>query len=357
MIGPTFVLSNHLRVELIFEFRYEVYDMKLLVFASLVCLSGLRIGSVVAQERGEDVPKIIFDTDMGPDYDDVGALAVLHALAHRGECIILATVASDSDPAIAPVIEIFNRYFDKPDIPIGQASGTAPDLLAENDWNDTLITRFFPGLRGKKYPDALDIYRKVLSEQEDHSVTIVTVGFLTNLSRLLDSPPDKFSSLNGMDLVKAKVKGWVAMAGKFPCGTEFNVRHDSAASFHVFKMWPTPVLFSGAEIGAKIFTGGRVAKEGGENNPVSWAYAYNLKTYLKEVKTKRQSWDPITVLCAIRNPSEYFYLNGPGKLMINESGYDEWDPNGPAQHYFISHKYAFDKIGRIIDSLMIYEPR
>ena len=25
--------------------------------------------------------KIIFDTDMGPDYDDVGAIAILHALA------------------------------------------------------------------------------------------------------------------------------------------------------------------------------------------------------------------------------------------------------------------------------------
>ena len=28
--------------------------------------------------------KIIFDTDMGPDYDDVGAMTILHALAAKG---------------------------------------------------------------------------------------------------------------------------------------------------------------------------------------------------------------------------------------------------------------------------------
>ena len=34
--------------------------------------------------------KILFDTDMTTDCDDAGAMAVLHALADRGECEILA---------------------------------------------------------------------------------------------------------------------------------------------------------------------------------------------------------------------------------------------------------------------------
>ena len=33
-----------------------------------------------------DVPKVIFDTDMYTDFDDVGALAVLHSLADACEC-------------------------------------------------------------------------------------------------------------------------------------------------------------------------------------------------------------------------------------------------------------------------------
>ena len=36
------------------------------------------------------VPKIIFDTDMVEDFDDVGAVAVLHAFADEGKCEILA---------------------------------------------------------------------------------------------------------------------------------------------------------------------------------------------------------------------------------------------------------------------------
>ena len=39
------------------------------------------------------VPKVILDTDMLTDFDDVGALAALHALADAGECEILATVS------------------------------------------------------------------------------------------------------------------------------------------------------------------------------------------------------------------------------------------------------------------------
>ena len=34
--------------------------------------------------------KVIFDTDIGPDWDDVGATATLHALANSGEAENLA---------------------------------------------------------------------------------------------------------------------------------------------------------------------------------------------------------------------------------------------------------------------------
>lgn len=37
--------------------------------------------------------KIVFDTDMDSDCDDLGALALLHILADRGEVQILATVS------------------------------------------------------------------------------------------------------------------------------------------------------------------------------------------------------------------------------------------------------------------------
>lgn len=306
-------------------------------------------------QNQEYIAKIIFDTDMGPDYDDVGAITVLHALADSGECEILATVASDAHPAIAPTIEVFNRYFGCDDLPVGVAAQGAPDFTAENGWNDTLINAYAPDLRDKSYPDAVSVYRQTLASQPDHSVTVVTVGFLSNLSALLDSQPDAYSELNGVDLVKAKVKQLVAMAGAFPEGSEFNVNQHAQASINTFSKWPTPILFSGFEIGAKIFTGAKVAARG-DDGPVTTAYKFNLKTYTKEGESNRQSWDQTTVLIAIRNPSDYFYVNGPGRFEVRDDGFNTWNPTVDAGHYFISHKYPYQKISDAIEALMLHSP-
>ena len=302
--------------------------------------------------------KIIFDTDMGPDYDDVGAIAILHALASKGECEILACCASDGHPAIAPTIEAFNIYFGKADIPIGIPGKDAPGFTAKNNWNDSIVTRFLPvHKRHKNYPPAVEVYRKVLAAQKDQSLTIITVGFVSNLHDLLKSGPDKISPLPGVELVKKKVKIWVAMAGVFPEGSEFNVNKDSKASYYTFSNWPTPILFSGWEIGSRLFTGKKVAQSGSADNPVSWAYKYNLATYEKTRAEKRQSWDQTAVLCAVRKPEKYFYVNGPGKFIIYENGRNSWDPETNANHYFISHKYPFNHMEGIIDDLMLYEPK
>jgi inosine-uridine nucleoside N-ribohydrolase len=122
---------------------------------------------------------------------------------------------------------------------------------------------------GIKYPhdfdsieqaeDALTLYRRLLGKAKDNSVTIVTVGFFTNMSNLLNSAPDKFSPLNGKELIKQKVKQLVSMAacfdGRMGAFKEFNVKIDAPASQNVFDNWPGKIVFSGFEIGANIFTG------------------------------------------------------------------------------------------------------
>ena len=108
-----------------------------------------------------DNPKIIFDTDMGPDYDDIGAIAVLHALADSGECEVLATVASDAHPTAAPTIDLFNRYYGRPETPVGRAVANSPDFTALNNWNAYLIDLFGKELSDQSYPDAVSVYREV----------------------------------------------------------------------------------------------------------------------------------------------------------------------------------------------------
>lgn len=302
--------------------------------------------------------KVIFDSDMGPDFDDVGAITILHALAAKGECEILATVASDGYPYIAPTLEVFNRYFKKPNIPIGVPGPDAPKFSCPNHWNDSLAVKYLPKLKtNADYPPATEVYRKVLAAQPDESVVIVTVGFTSNLADLLKSGPDKFSSLSGKNLVTKKVKKWVAMAGGFPEGNEFNVNQHAKAAEYVFQNWPTPILFSGFEIGEKIMTGSKVATKGSKGSPVHWAYKYCLDTYDKKPTQTRNSWDHTAVLCAVRNPENYFYVIGNGTFVCNPDGSNTWNPDKNSNHSFLVHKYPYQKIADILDDLMLFEPK
>ena len=196
---------------------------------------------------------VVFDSDMGPDYDDVGAIALLHAFADSGYIDILGTVASTKYEGVAAVFNVLNTYFKRPDLLIGVPKGKALELKDSQHWTDTILSKYPHKIKkNDEVPSAVDVYRKALASQTDNTVTIITVGFLTNLADLLRSLPDQYSALNGKELVKRKVKQLVCMAGSFPAGNEFNVRMDAAASQYVFNNWPTSILFSGVEIGMKI---------------------------------------------------------------------------------------------------------
>ena len=193
---------------------------------------------------------------MGPDYDDVGAITLLHAFADSGYINILATVASTKYEGVAAVFNVLNTYFKRPGLLIGVPKGKALELKDNQHWTDTLLLKYPHKIKkNDEVLSATEVYRKTLASQPDRSVTIITVGFLTNLADLLQSAPDKYSNLTGKELVRKKVKQLVCMAGSFPAGNEFNVRMDATSSKIVFENWETPILFSGVEIGITIKTG------------------------------------------------------------------------------------------------------
>lgn len=307
-------------------------------------------------QRTKAVPAIIFDTDMGPDYDDLGAIAVLYALEARKECKVLATLSSNGRPAIAPTIELLNRYFNRGEVPVGIAGPTAPAFTHKSGWNEALIQRFAPELRSKQYPYAVEIYRRILSQQPDRSVTIVTVGFLSNINDLLHSELDTYSKLSGVDLVKKKVKQWVAMAADFPQGREFNVYKDTTAAYQALALWPqdVPIVFSGFDIGPRIRTGKRLAEQFPQT-PIGMGYAINFSA-VPEKGNGRQSWDQTAVLCAVRTPEKYFYVIGPSKIEVSKDGSNIWNPNANANHFFLVHKYPYAQIENLLEELMMYQP-
>src|SRR5512137_1696273 len=86
--------------------------------------------------------KIIFDTDLGPDYDDVGALAFLHAMADSGKAEILATVSSNKHELVAPSINVINTYFGRKDLPTGAPKGNGASLGSFQHWPDSIVAKY-----------------------------------------------------------------------------------------------------------------------------------------------------------------------------------------------------------------------
>ena len=86
--------------------------------------------------------KIIFDTDLGPDYDDVGALAFLHAMADSGKAEILATVSSNKHELVAPSIDVINTYFGRSELPVGCPKTAGVDLGSSQHWADSIVEKY-----------------------------------------------------------------------------------------------------------------------------------------------------------------------------------------------------------------------
>jgi inosine-uridine nucleoside N-ribohydrolase len=306
-------------------------------------------------QKSKQIVSIIFDSDMGPDYDDVGAITLLHAFADSGQVKILAIIASTKYQGVAGVFSVFNSYFNRPEIPIGVPKGKALELRDIQHWTDTLLAKYPHKIKNNdEVPSSVDVYRKVLAEQPDRSVIIVTVGFLTNLADLLQSKPDKFSPLDGKALIKQKVKSLVCMAGKFPSGYEFNVDEDAVASQHVFNNWETPVIFSGFEIGVKIKTGLPLINNTAiEKSPVKEVFSICIPKAAED-SAGRSSWDETAVLVAIKGYAPWYKLH-EGKIEVAADGKNTWNDEGNGQYYLMENK-PFQEVQSIINDIMMHQP-
>ncbi len=311
-----------------------------------------------AQQPSASIKKepvnIILDTDIGPDYDDAGALAMLHALTDRGEANILATIASNKHTLVAPVIDMINTYYGRPNLPIGAPKGAdGVNITSSYHWPEEITDQYPHNIRSNnQVPAATTLYRQLLAAQPDTSVTITTIGFLTNMASLLESAPDSTSAMNGVDLVSRKVKTLVAMAGKFPEGKEFNVEKDAAASAYVAMHWPTTIIFSGFEIGEKVLTGAELVSTGSPNNPVRHIYEFSLA---QEKAENRMSWDQTAVLVAVRGYKDYYDLR-QGRIQIREDGSNSWQDNPQGRHYYLVEKMKIPAVRDTLETLMRHEP-
>lgn len=327
--------------------------MKQILYFILVCLF-LYSCSTRTGNKNEPV-KIIFDTDLGPDYDDVGALAILHAMADSGKAEILATVSSNKNDLVAPSINVINTYFGRGELPTGAPKTAGVNLGSSQHWADSIVAKYpHSVLSTSDVDDAVEVYRKVLVNQPDNSVTIVTVGFLTNLCNLLKSQPDNVSQLTGKELIIKKVKKLVSMAGMFPEGREFNIFMDSVSSMFVYGNWPGQVIFTGFEIGSKIHTGLKLIASDIKKSPVKDVFRISIPLS-EEDKDGRMSWDETAVLIGVYG-TDKFFDTVRGRIIVNEDGSNTWENKADGMQYYVKMKMPVPEISNFIEARIMHQP-
>ncbi len=288
-----------------------------------------------ATQKEKDNPspvKIIFDTDMGSDCDDVGALALLHAYADDGRAEILACIYSSGKvPYGAGIIDAINTYYGRPDIPIGAYYGDdigdpIDKMSAEKLAKDTsafgndIIHNF-------DAEEQTVLTRRILANQTDHSVTYITVGHTKGIYDLLVSKADSISPLDGMELVKRKIKCWIAIGGTDQndyYNLDWNFARNGAGPYtkYVIDNWPVKAVFV---LGGMTVFLGKCLKPTPPGNIVRTAYRDWLWWWGKKtLDDQRLSWDLMAVYYAIEGITPTLRNEGYGWMEARENGGTKW---------------------------------
>ena len=316
-------------------------------FLVLLAVTALFAGCCNSAKNGSRVSAIpvIFETDMGNDIDDALALDMLYKYADMSLVNLLGVGVNKMGVHSIEFIDIMNTWFGYPDVAIGkitdgvdctndppnnfvkavclyQENGASPFGRTHTDYS--------------QIPEAPDFYRELLANQPDSSVVVISVGFSTNIARLLDTQPDRFSPLNGRNLVAKKVKLLSIMAGNLvePSAWEYNVGRDIPATQNVFNNWPTPIVVSPYDVGNAVMFPASVIENNLDYagaNPVKIGYESFM-----QMPYDRPSWDLTSVLYAVEGTKNYFNISEWGRIEIGNEAQTTFYADKNGHHAYLS---------------------
>lgn len=313
---------------------------------SVSCCS---VGIEKTQSDFSVAPNVILDTDIGNSLDDLVALDILHHYCRQGKISLLAVMVNHDVPLAPQATDVFDTWYGAGQTPIGMVTDGVKESHIWEDYAPLLcncesyrrtITDY------SALPDAVALYRKILAKSDDRSVTILSIGFLTNISRLLESGPDEYSSLNGIDLVKKKVRSVVAMCGS-QNEAEYNVSYDISSARNVFGKLPVSMSIIPGEtrmpvLSEEIFEHTAWA----DLHPVALAYT----THDKE--DMNMCWDAVAGLAYVTGFSDVT-ISDPYDAAINSIGIMELtaNPNGNFRVLSLSSEQQLRNKGLLLDVL------
>jgi len=313
--------------------------------------------------------KIILDTDMGSDCDDVGALALLHTYANMGKAEIIGCIYSSGKvPFGAGVIEAINIYYGRPDIPIGAYYGNdlgdpVDKMTAQKLAKDTAAFKNNI-VYNTDAEEQTRLNRKILAIQEDHSITYLTIGHTKGLYDLLLSVPDDISPLNGFELVEKKIKRWVALGAlnannenrHFVKDWNFFFNGTSRYTKYLVENFPRPVYYIDA--GSDVLTG-KSLKSTPSGNIVRTAYRDWLwEVFEKTLDDQRPSWDLAAVYFTVEGTGKFLESMGRGWLELDVEKGCRWNTGeSELTQFFIVQKESANKnFADYLNKMIVKEP-
>ncbi len=291
--------------------------------------------SVKSNYEQKDI-RIIYDCDMGSSTDDLFALMMLYRYMDMKRCNLLGVVVDRMNRANADAVDVLNNYYGYPDIPIGleKFGVKAPRVFipyhnmayARNTEGEPIFKRSV-GDDGE-YMDGYKLYRKILAQQPDKSVTVVSVGFVTCLSRLLQSGPDEFSPMTGLELVQKKIKDIYIMGGVFGDSFEHDYNLTAAIEYSLkfFEMMPKDVdiVFSPGEVGDPLYYSAKQVIEDlswTDVHPIKWIYEFLVEDKFQKM------WDPLAVINAVEGDEAIYQISQRGWITLTPTGETLFTPD------------------------------
>ena len=261
--------------------------------------------------------RILLGTDWWTDCDDVAALRMMCRMAKRGVWTPDGVILNAAAPYAAASLLAILRDEGFGDVPVGidiaadDFGGRPPyqyavakkaGAVAADTTPGTLGT---PGTPGRPIPEnaalvnGVTLYRQMLACAADGSMELLEIGYLQVLAALLSSPPDECSPLDGIALVKTKVRRIWCMAGNWQeggHGKENNFCRNARArraAHAVLRDCPVPVTFLGWEVGATVIAH---PKEDPDD-------LVRIAFEAHSSPDGRSAWDPLLVLLAAHDVS------------------------------------------------------
>jgi inosine-uridine nucleoside N-ribohydrolase len=201
---------------------------------TLLALAGMVAASVVAASPAR-LTKIILDTDIGDDVDDVYALA-LAATVPNVELVGVTTAFGETGKRAelaAKLLWVMGRT----KVPVCAGREGDHGIGPQHRWASGFRSS---AMRKEK---AVAFLRRQI-EAAPGEITIVPIGALTNIGDLLTTHPEVRSKIKRVVLMGGAA--WVGYNNRAPASPEWNIRCDTRAARTVFESG-VPIVMAGLD--------------------------------------------------------------------------------------------------------------